>query len=213
MKQIAVLLAAAVVFLAVFLLIEKEASPFFQNCISQGSGDESTKTGDKSNSSIGSVIVLYAQCSGRFTDGHGAGITALFTIILAVSTILLWVVTNKAAEAAKDAAEYIPVVEGAHVYVVIKEDEISNHLQMIGRPETDPDFTLRIRVALKNFGKTPAFVERFNARLSLVSAKKPIFGPEARIQPNTIIGAGDEVEPSLTVSAPVLSKASAEEIW
>src|ERR1700730_4999800 len=104
-KQTSILLAAAAVFLAAFLIVEKQASPFFQTCISQGIGNESTKTSDESLRRIGSVIITYAQGTGRFIDVHGAGITALFTIVLAASTILLWIVTNKGATAAQHSAQ------------------------------------------------------------------------------------------------------------
>jgi hypothetical protein len=212
MGRAASYLAAAIVFVAVFLLIE-QTSPFFQSCVGQESSDASNHAGKESYSGVGSVVTVYIRCSGRFIDGHGAGITAFFTIILAVSTILLWGVTNKAAEAAKVAAEYIPTVEGAHVYVVIKKDEIFEQVQLIGKGAVPPNFTPQIRVALKNFGKTPAFIESFNARLSYVSTKKPVSGFEARIQPNTIIAADDETEPPLVVSAPELSKTDADTIW
>jgi hypothetical protein len=62
-----------------------------------------------------------------------------------------------AARAAEAAAEYIPTVEGAHVYVVIKVENIQQHLRVIGTiPTLPPDFTAKILVVLKNFGKTPS---------------------------------------------------------
>jgi hypothetical protein len=113
-----------------------------------------------------------------------------------------------AAEAAKTAAEHIPVVEGAHVYVLIKRETVDEDLQMIemGTGVIRPDFMIEIRVSLKNFGKTPAVVERFNAILSYVSGASTRHGTEAVIQPNTIIGVGEEVPTtSLIINGPVLS--------
>jgi hypothetical protein len=210
-KQTSILLAAAAVFLAAFLIVEKQASPFFQTCISQGIGNESTKTSDESLRRIGSVIITYAQCTGRFIDVHGAGITALFTIVLAASTILLWIVTNKAATAAQAAAEHIPTVEGAFVYVVMNSDLIGGRLNSIekGQFEEGPP---EIRINLKNFGKTPAFIEIFRARLSYVSvgaARKD--RDETSIQSNTIIGAGDEspTKPGLQIAFQNMTQAEA----
>jgi hypothetical protein len=120
---------------------------------------------------------------------------------------------EQAAKAAQAAAEYIPIVEGAHIYVVIKKDEIFEHLQFVGKGAVDPDFVLTIQIALSNFGKTAAFIERFTARLSYASVAGRVLGFEAHIQPNTIIGAGDETEPPLRVSAPHLSSTDAQEIW
>jgi hypothetical protein len=211
MRRVASFVAAVAAFAAVFLLIE-QASPFFQYCISQESGDAGHHTGKESYGGISSIVIAYARCSGRFIDGHGAGITAFFTIVLAASTILLWQVTNKAAEAAKAAAEHIPTVEGAYVYVLLKKETVEEDLQMIGTGLIRRDFMIQVQVSLKNFGKTPAVIERFTARLSY-GGGKPISGAEARIQPKTIIGAGEEFEPPLIVSSQVLSKADAEKIW
>jgi hypothetical protein len=197
LRQTAIVLSALLVFVGVFLLVERTSSPFFQKCISETSADESEQRGKEGNGSISSVIIAYAQCSGRFLDGHGAGITALFTIILAVSTILLWVVTNKAAEAAKAAAEHIPIVEGAFAYVLLVEDLIRDQLDSIEKGQTAGGMP-RIRIRLKNFGKTPAFIETFRARLVSAGCIK-IQGPHVSIQPNTIIGAGAETPGYLSV--------------
>jgi hypothetical protein len=57
----------------------------------------------------------YVDCLGPFAhENHGA-IVALFTIVLAVSTILLWLSTRDAAVAAKTAAEHIPIVERGYI--------------------------------------------------------------------------------------------------
>jgi hypothetical protein len=147
LKQAARLLAVVVVFFGCFLMIEMEASPFFQSCVSQNAGDESNQSSKKGNSSIGSVILVYARCSGRFLDGYGSGITGLFTIILAASTILLWIVTNKAASAAQAAAEHIPTVERAYVRLSNCEPGI-----MFSPRGCD------VRIEIKAIGSTPARV-------------------------------------------------------
>jgi hypothetical protein len=189
------------------------SSQLFQSCISEGEDHARDQALQNKVPIFISEFWVYRRCLGAYVIERNAGITALFTVVLAASTILLWIVTNKAAEAAKVAAEYIPMVEGAHVYVVMKVDNVQHQIRAIATTPTLPmGFTAKIDVALKNFGKTPAFIERFTARLLVVSAKKPISGPEANIQPNTIIGTGEETK-LLTVSASPLSKTDAEEIW
>jgi len=120
-----------------------------------------------------------------------------------------------AAKAAQAAAEYIPVVEGAHVYVLMKgEDLFSDLLKSIGAGHVgSPDYSIMMDLVLKNFGKTPAFIEGFTAHIFYVSGTSRISGFEARFQPNTLVGAGEESIPRLTVSAPHLSQSDAEMIW
>lgn len=197
LKQTAIVVFALLVIVGVLLLVERTSSPFFQKCISEASTEKSEQAPKEGSGGVSPVIIAYAQCSGRFLDGHGAGITALFTIILAISTILLWVVTNKAAEAAKTAAEHIPIVEGAFAYVLLVEDLVRDQLNSIEKDQTAGGMP-RIRIRLKNFGKTPAFVETFRARLVSAGSVK-IQGPHVSIQPNTIIGAGAETPGYLSV--------------
>jgi hypothetical protein len=159
LKQVAILLTLVFVFVGCFLLIERQASPFFQSCISQGSGDESNQSSKEGDTGIGSVILVYMRCSGKFLDGHGGGITALFTIVLAASTILLWRVTNKAAEAAKAAAEHIPRVERA--YMFWGPGKIS-----IGENPKEGKFTV-IEMNVTHFGETPGFFKRIGYKFSL----------------------------------------------
>jgi len=159
LKQVAILLTLVIVFVGCFLLIERQASPFFQSCISQGSGDESNQSSKEGDTGIGSVILVYMRCSGKFLDGHGGGITALFTIVLAASTILLWQVTNKAAEAAKAAAEHIPRVERA--YMFWGPGKIS-----IGENPKEGKFTV-IEMNVTHFGETPGFFKMIGYKFSL----------------------------------------------
>jgi hypothetical protein len=200
LKQLAILFAAITVFAAAFLLVERSSSPFFQSCISEGGGDKGEETAKESHHRISSVVIRYVRCTGRFVDGHGVGITAIFTIVLSASTILLWIVTNKAAEAAKAAAEHIPVVEGAFVYVLkVEEDLFGDRLNWIEKDQFEGGMP-RVQIRLKNFGKTPAFIERFAVHLNCIGTDINVSGKEVHIQPNTIIGAGEESPPASSPS-------------
>jgi hypothetical protein len=192
-----------------------ESSQLLQSCISDGKNHVGDEALQNKVSIFVSYFWVYRRCLGTYVIERNAGITALFTVVLGVSTIFLWIVTNKAAEAAKVAAEHIPTVEGAYVYVLLKKETVEEDLQMIGIGTglIRRDFMIQVQLSLKNFGKTPAVIERFTARLSYGGAKPISSGVEARVQSNTIIGAGVESEPPLIVSAPVLSKADVEKIW
>lgn len=76
-----------------------------------------------------------------------SGLVALFTLLLFGCNIFLWVATNKAANAAKDAAEHIPTVERAWVFA--GPDATS----LRAGPEL-----LQFRLHIENHGKTPGFV-------------------------------------------------------
>lgn len=107
--------------------------------------------------------VLFAAQSfwgwGRHTFDDAESVIALFTGILAISTIFLWAVTKTAADAAKAAAEHIPTVERAWVFCLITS------ITTLGQPK----FILHI----KNHGKTPGFVKVVWAKV----AKEEPFNP------------------------------------
>lgn len=194
----------------------------FQQCIKSYRGnDPTTKDFEKGVPIFVVPIPTYRHCVGAYVVDKNPAITAVGTLIIAAFTTVLSIFTiglarstKIAAIAAKTAAEHIPTVEGANVYVLLKKETVEEDLQMIGMPNAliRRDFTIQVQVSLKNFGKTPAVIERFTVRLSYGRAK-PISGAEARIQPNTVIGAGDEIDHPLIVSAPALSKDDAEKIW
>jgi hypothetical protein len=124
-------------------------------------------------------------------------ITAAFTVVLAVftgrlwySTEKLWNVTKIAAEVAQVAAEYIPVVEGAYVYVIVEKIDRGCIDDASGEEITEP---FSVEIALKNFGKTPAFIQNVVAGIKYVSTDGNIDSGYERffVPPETLIGAGD----------------------
>ena len=80
LKQPSYMFAFILLALAVFVAIEWTSSPFFQGCISKNDG---------------AAIASYVRCSGHFIEGHGVGITALASIIVAAFTMTLWMATAK----------------------------------------------------------------------------------------------------------------------
>jgi hypothetical protein len=71
--------------------VERTSSPFFQQCISEESGEHSAKK----NSHIRQIVTAYVRCSGRFMDGHGVGLTAIASFIIAAFTATLWIATRQ----------------------------------------------------------------------------------------------------------------------
>jgi hypothetical protein len=206
LKQAAILLAAVGVLVGCSLLLEKQASPFFQSCISESDGNEGQQSAEKRYSSIGPVAVAYMRCSGRFLDSHGAGITALFTIILAVSTILLWFVTNKAAEAAKIAAEHIPRVERAYLFVTVKPVNLGVILTEYTKMTDDNlkeriDHNLVIEFSIENQGKTPAIIKSVSAQIFHYKTlpDEPGYGAPLDLPKNRYLAPGKETDPSIMI--------------
>lgn len=102
---------------------------------------------EKGLSFILGVLGHYKGCSGHFLEKNAEGVIAAFTVVLAISTMMLWDSTRTAATAARDAALHIPTVERAYVYAgpqIIRMD----------------DKMCAASIKMKNYGKTPAIIER-----------------------------------------------------
>lgn len=136
----------------------------------------------------------------------------LFTGVLGISTIGLWRQTRKAADAARIAAEHIPIVEGAYVYARLAESLSEVEATILNEGE-EPRQAARfaIVITLKNYGKTPAVIDGIWANLSFASAAAGRTGGDTRIHGNTVIGAGEEYPP-VQVIAPDLSTEEAANV-
>lgn len=134
------------------------------------------------------------RCWGDFANQNANAIIALFTVALAGSTIGLWIVTGVAARAAKIAADHIPTVEGAFVYMLLKGDTFAAELKMVPGEKPENRFP-KVYVTLKNFGKTPAIIESGSARFRYISAGISRDGQSVPLLPNAVVGAGEERPP------------------
>jgi hypothetical protein len=85
----------------------------------------------------------------------------IFTALLVVCNILLWVYTKKAADAAKKSANALPAIERAYVYVFISAD-------MKNWREAKEKELAPLKIEVRNYGKTPA-------RLTRIFIKKQIY--------------------------------------
>lgn len=81
--------------------------------------------------------------------------TALFTGVLTVATILLWIETKKASDGAKRAAEALPAIERA--YLFLDADRMGALNERLGS-EGGISSSL-LEVSFKNYGRTPAIFE------------------------------------------------------
>jgi hypothetical protein len=130
------ILVAVVVAVAVWAV---ESSGPFQECVAAGKPTH------------GSILSVRRECLGEFVDENGEAITATFTVVLAVSTILLWFSTRDAAYAARAAADHIPRVERGYIIgggPWRRRDEEGVIIPDIGW------------VSVGNYGKTPAVLKK-----------------------------------------------------
>jgi hypothetical protein len=98
LRHVAIFLTALTVFVGVFLLVERTSSPFFQKCISEERNDKGEQAPEEGNSRVDAIVTAYVRCSGRFMDGHGVGLTAIASFIIAAFTATLWVATRQQAD-------------------------------------------------------------------------------------------------------------------
>jgi hypothetical protein len=110
-----------------------------------------------------------------------------FIALLALSTLLLWVSTRRAANAARKAAEHLPAVERAYVFggptdLFLLHDQAS------------------VRLAMQNYGKTPAVVREWLVEFVAQEPRgvKPAYDKAKKTETNEIL------EPFKLFSPPTL---------
>jgi hypothetical protein len=134
----------AAVLLALAAVGAVESSHQFRECVQSGNPTYPTYL---------TVLGVRWYCLGEFVEDHGEAITATFTAVLAVSTILLWLSTREAAYAAKAAADHIPRVERAYIVGGGPTRPVDEDRNLI----YDPD---RGWVSIGNYGKTAAILKK-----------------------------------------------------
>lgn len=110
----------------------------------------------------------------------------IFTGLLVVCNLLLWLYTRKIAKAAKISADVLPTIEKAYVYAAINFKKIEPH-------HTNQGFTglydFSAQIEIWNHGKTPAIINKI---CGLICLEKPILSKieENQIPYNLILGSG-----------------------
>lgn len=136
------------------------------------------------------------------------GLLAAFTLGLFISTRKMWKSTEKAANAAKDAAEALPLVERAYVYENVQFKKIEPIYSKDRGHEGN--FYFSAEVLLYNFGKTPAVINRSQA---IVSLKHPIIPQIEEIEIPSGIVLGSQTAGTPGTPMPVVSKIVNENEW
>jgi hypothetical protein len=95
LRQAAYFLLSVIVLLGILVSVERTSSPFFQTCISDQQQAETDASSKNKPPGYNTVFTSYIACSGRFIEGHGIGITALATIVIAAFTATLWIATRQ----------------------------------------------------------------------------------------------------------------------
>ena len=121
------------------------------------SGEEATEeNADESQECAKGGLRYYACEAWAFGFSTAERAIATFAGILALSTLLLWVFTMRAANAARGAAKHIPAVERAYIFI-----QPSERGGFIGPGDTTVAF-----VEVQNFGPTPGFLETLYGEFS-----------------------------------------------
>lgn len=89
-----------------------------------------------------------------------------FTIALGFSTVLLWMVTRKAASAAQIAAEHIPRVERAYIFFDPGQIGVST--------EEDGETFTTVTPTITKYGQTPGFLKKIFLEFSAIEPKGAI---------------------------------------
>jgi hypothetical protein len=188
--------------LALGLIYVFASSLDFQNCVYEyEKANPNAKYFEEGTPFFIRLIPIYRHCVGDYVSSKHDVITAVFTIVIAVFTTVLAIFTISlarstriAADAAKAAAEHIPTVEGAFIHVLLSGDLIGSRLDSVEKEQFFQGFP-EIRISLKNFGKTPGFIELFNVRLSYFFTGDQNESDLISVPENTIIGSGDSFPP------------------
>jgi hypothetical protein len=149
-----------------------------QSCgdqIAQGTSKQQESYGEQkacAASRITVVSVVHAigyTLRGLTTDGVIAGGTvglALATLILVLVNVSLVKSTKIAADAAREAAEALPILESARFYIVVlkhsMDQTISAARALAGTDGVIMDDAFWIRINFKNYGKTPGIIKEIS---------------------------------------------------
>ena len=147
----------------------------------------------------GSGVVASEHSENKLTDW----LLVLFNGLLFGSTLLLWVSTRKAANAAKSAAEALPRLERAYVFFIsaTSADFDEPPFELGGIPRV-----IRIKYRFKNSGRTPAILKRIQIGAEYLQSGFPAKGNftygDGKLPAPLIVGS-DESPPESNAQARV----------
>jgi hypothetical protein len=195
-KRAGLFLGAVLVTTSLFVSVESSA-PSFQRCIREYKRDHNPTSAQQTPSKPKTVVVqTFIVCSGRFSDAHSGGITALASILIAAFTATLWITNGRQLRLARDEfnATHRPKI-------IVRNFQIGDDDFRAGKPVTplfiaqnigdSPGRIIEVRsgvIALDSNAKLPTnlsfpFKEPFDVRLA--SGERELFPA------NVGINAGD----------------------
>jgi hypothetical protein len=133
-------MGAALILLCVWIVSSSES---FQSCIASPPDQSGPQNLEESRAAISIAVDGYRRCTGDFVHENGEAIIAAFTVILAFSTIFLWVATRSLVKGAERTARF-----QLRAYIGIDQITISN----VSAGEKP-----LVHVRIKNYGQTPAY--------------------------------------------------------
>jgi hypothetical protein len=170
LKQSTYFLASIIVLSGLLVIVERTSSPFFQTCIGDQQDTETNASPKDKPPGYDAVFTSYVACTGRFIEGHGVGITALATIVIAAFTATLWMATSgmtqTAGESVRIAERALADIERPYIYIFNPSGfKLETNIE-------DPFFYFQYSVA--NYGKTPASIESAFVGISAgITPKRP----------------------------------------
>lgn len=131
-------------------------SHHFQECVKANDAAYAEQALQKG---IGTFIRVRKWCLGEFIDANGESLTGLFTVVLAISTIGLWVVTGRTLRHAERSSE-----RQLRAYVTIISTEIE---------KVRVNFVPRAEIRIQNTGQTSAY-DTYILNNMLVARRYPL---------------------------------------
>lgn len=126
------------------------SSETFQNCLKESEAQIGQQDIEKGIAYFLGSFARYKTCGGHFLEMNGEGVIAAFTVILAISTILLWWSTRKLWDAGERQLE---------LATKTAERELRAYIYVEGVEITPPDLAgpTEVRLTIKNNGQTPGY--------------------------------------------------------
>ncbi len=127
-------------------------------------------------------LVIHVDCLGPFAEKNHGPVTAVFTVILALSTVALWWSTRRLWGVTERMAAHIPTVERAWMFASPDSESARN----------EPGL-LQFKLIIKNYGKTPGFLKVIWAKVGKDEPLAPVpkYEGETPIQVDVVLGAGE----------------------
>jgi hypothetical protein len=155
-------------------------SDSFQDCIERAQYKASQTPPYKNPSSVPVTLLMRERCIGSFVNDNANAIIALFTIVLAGSTIGLWFSTEQLWKVSNDTLDHAEKTAQRELraYVHLKDVKFTprHHRATIGAhgPVQGAIHTMQLGVILENSGHTPTRKTLMNINHSLRTDGLPI---------------------------------------